>query len=300
MERRDFLKTMGVGALAMAAGADMFANTAETTASKLPSFGLISGIGGDWLRDNTREALQQIAEWGYRELEFGGRLGGMETAELLKFLKSLGLKPMIGSANMQALIGDESRLKATLKRSLDLGQKFVACYWPWTDDGQNKKIDDWKKVADNLNKGGAICKKEGLQLIYHNHDLEFYPVEGQIPFDAMMPLLDTAVGIELDLYWITRSGKSAVEYLKKYPGRYPVLHVKDMPGNVKCGEGLTDFSTLTDKDFAPIGSGVIDFAEIFRTNRISGAKHFIVENDKPADPKECVELSGKYLRALRF
>jgi sugar phosphate isomerase/epimerase len=90
------------------------------------------------------------------------------------------------------------------------------------------------------------------------------------------------------------------EYIKKYPGRYPVFHVKDMPADVKCGEGLTDFSTLTDKDFAPVGSGVIDFAGIFKLNGIAGAKHFIVENDKPADPKECVELSGKYLRELKF
>ena len=299
MERRDFIKTMGIGALSMAVSHEMLAGISEVTAKKLPSFGLISGIGGSWLRENTREALKQIAEWGFTELEFGGSLGGMETSELLKFLKSLGLKPMIGSASMQNLIGDESRLKTNLKRSLDLGQKFVACYWPWTEDGQGKKIDDWKVVADNLNKGGAICKKEGIQLIYHNHDIEFHPVEGQMPFDVLMQRLDPVVGIELDLYWITKSGQSAVEYLKKYPGRYPVFHVKDMPATVKRGIP-TDFSTLTDKDFAPIGHGSIDFAEIFRLNKLSGAKHFIIENDKPADPKECIELSGKYLRSLRF
>ena len=137
-------------------------------------------------------------------------------------------------------------------------------------------------------------------MIYHNHDFEFFPVEGQVPFDVLVPLLDPAVGIELDLYWTVKGGKSPVEYLKKYPGRYPVLHVKDMPADIKCGETPTVFELLTDKDFAPIGSGKIDFAEIFRTNSISGAKHFIVENDKPADPKQCLELSGKYLRSLTF
>ena len=297
MERRDFLKTMGVGAVAMAAGTEMFAFNTKAS-EQLPAFGFI-GFGGPWLRDNPKESLKLIAEWGYKELEGGGNYG-MQPDEAKTFLKSLGLTSVIGSASIQALIGDESELKTRLERANELGQKYVACYWPWPGEAQGQKIDDWKVVADNLNRGGAICKSAGIQLIYHNHDFEFYPVEGQIPFDVLVPRLDPAVGIELDLYWIVKGGKSPVEYLKKYPGRYPVLHVKDMPSDVKCGVAPTNFSLLTDKDFAPVGSGIINFAEIFRTNSISGAKHFIVENDKPADPKVCLELSGKYLKSLSF
>jgi len=115
-----------------------------------------------------------------------------------------------------------------------------------------------------------------------------------------MPLFDPVVGIQLDLYWVVKGGKSPVEYLKKYPGRYPVLHVKDMPAGVVCGKEPTDFGKLTDKDFAPIGSGVVPFPEIFKTNSISGAKHFIVEADHPGDIGIFLEKSGKYLRELRF
>ena len=297
MKRRDFVKTIGIGAVSMGVCSDVFA--AEMAAQKkLPSIGLISGLGGSWLRDNPQEALKQIAECGYKDLEFGSALGGMETPELLKFLKPLGLKPLIGSSPMGNMI-DETKLKADIKKSHEQGKKFLTCYWPWISSEQGKKIDDWKQVADNLNKGAAVCKKEGIRLIYHNHDMEFHPVEEQMPFDVMMSHLDPEVGIELDLYWITKSGQSAVEYIKKYPGRYPVLHVKDMPADVKRGE-RTDFSALTEKDFAAVGSGCINFAEIFKLNTISGAKHFIVENDKPVDPKECIELSAKYLLALRF
>ena len=297
MERRDFLKTMGVGAISMAVAPEVFAGN-TTTAGQLPAFGFI-GFGGPWLKDSPKEALTQIAGWGYTELEGGGNYG-MEPDEAKTFLKSIGLKTVIGSASIQLLLGDESELKTRLGKAVELGQKYAACYWPWPGEAKGQKIDDWKVVADNLNKGGAICKSEGLQLIYHNHDFEFFPVEGQIPYDVLVSNLDTAVGLELDLYWIVKGGKSPVEYLKKYPGRYPVLHVKDMPADVKCGVAPTDFGKLTDKDFAPIGSGKIDFAEIFKTNSISGAKHFIVENDKPADPKECLELSGKYLKSLNF
>jgi len=297
MERRDFLKTMGVGALSMAVGSKLMACSSKP-AKQLPSFGLITGSGGQWHQDGAVEGLKKIAEWGYTELE-GGGVRGMDADELSNLLKSLGLKRVIGSANIQSLIGDESALKTNLGRAANLGQKFVACYWPWPGS-PGTTIDDWKVVADNLNKGGRICHSEGIQLIYHNHDFEFYPIEGQIPFDVLLPLLDPVVGIELDLYWITKGGKSAVEYLKKYPGRYPVLHVKDMPADIKCGVAPTDFSLLTEKDFAPIGSGVIDFAEIFKTNEISGARHFMVESDKPGDTASFLELSGKYLSALKF
>jgi len=298
MERRNFLKTMGIGAITTAIGADWL-SACKAEPEQLPSIGLITGSGGNWHNGGVREGLKQIAEWGYKDLEFGGPPGRMQNDELLPFLKSLGLRPVIGSAAMAILI-DEDRLKNTIKSAQDQGKEYLACYWPWLSDGMGQKIDDWKEAADNLNKGAAICKKEGITLIYHNHDLEFYPVEGQMPFDVLMSRLDPTVGIELDLYWVTKSGQSAVDYLKKYPGRFPVLHVKDMPSGVKCGGGLTDFSTLTEQDFAAIGSGVIDFPAIFKLNKTSGAKYFMVESDKPGDIPTFLEKSANFLLALRF
>ena len=296
MKRRNFIKTMGIGAISMVTCNNILA--AEVTAKKLPSIGLITSLGGRWLRENPKGALQKIAEWGYKELEFGGNLGRMQNDELLPFLKSLGLKPLIGSTSMGNII-DGTKLKIDIKSAHDQGKEFIACYWPWVSGG-GEKIDDWKMVADHLNKGAEICKKEGITLIYHNHDMEFYPVEGQMPFDVMMSRLDPTVGIELDLCWITKSGQSVESYLKKYPGRYPVLHVKDMPADIKRGEGPTDFSKLTEKDLACVGSGSIDFASIFKLNKISGAKYFIVENDKPENPAMCIESSAKNLLAMRF
>jgi sugar phosphate isomerase/epimerase len=287
MERRNFLKTVGVTALSAVVGNELFA--AETSAKKLPAIGLIPGnTGGKWFAEHPREALQKIAEWSYKELEFGGDMGlGMDAAGVTKYLKSLGLKPLIGGTSM-ANMNDEAKLKADIGKCLALGQKYIACYWPWTSDEQGSNLDDWKQVAENLNKGGAICKKEGIQLLYHNHDIEFRTTEGEIPFDTLMTRLDPAlVGIEFDLYWITKGGQSVVEYIKKYPGRYPVFHVKDM-------------NNVTDRNFACVGSGCIDFVSIFKLNGTSGAKHFIVEHDEPEDPETCVATSAKYLTGLKF
>ena len=287
MKRRSFIKILGVSAISMTVSNELFA--AEALVKKLPVIGLIPGnTAGKWFKDNPGAALQKIAEWGYKELEFGGDLGlGLDAKGVTKHLKSLGLKPLIGSTPMNNII-DESKLKADIGKCLDLGQKFIVCYCPWTANGQGNKIDDWRRVAENLNKGGMICKKEGIKLLFHNHDIEFRITEGQMPFDVMMSILDPAlVGIELDLYWITKGGQSAVEYIKKYPGRYPVFHVKDM-------------NNTTDKDFACVGSGCIDFTDIFKYNDTAGVKHFIVEHDRPENPETCVASSAKYLTNLRF
>ena len=259
---------------------------AQQPKGKLPSFGIITGnTGGDWVKNNPREALREIARLGYKELEFGGDYG-MGVATLKKFLKETGLIPLIGSTSMKAM-DDTEQLKKDIEQCKELGKKYIVCYWPWTDDGKNKKLDDWKRVAEKLNKGGEICKKNGLPLLYHNHNIEFIPTEGQLPFDTLMANLDKNVNIELDLYWITKGEQSAVDFIRKYPGRYPVYHVKDM-------------DHTSDKNFACVGDGRIDFAEIFKLNKTAGVKHFIVEHDKPTDPQACVTASAQFLSALRF
>lgn len=300
MERRDFVKTMGIGAATIALGNYMLSACKTQTAEALPSFGLITGSGGAWHPDGALEGLKMIAEWGYTELE-GGVPRDMQPSEFLELVKPLGLKPMIGSCELVNII-DEEKLLLSIKRAQELGQKYLTCYWPWTGPSKGDTIDGWKEVADNLNKGAGRIKSEGLTLIYHNHDMEFYPVEGQMPFDVMMAGLDPSIGIQLDLYWIARSGQDPIEYIKKYPGRYPVYHVKDMPANVTPapGQGIVGGKPVTEQDFAVIGSGVLDFPAIFGLNQIAGAKHFIVESDRPGDTATFLEQSGKYLRELRF
>lgn len=283
MKRRTFIKTTGMALAAVSLPEILRAQEAK---GKLPSFGIITGnTGGDWVKNNPKEALKEIARLGYRELEFGDTYG-METAELKKYLKETGLKALIGPTSMQAM-NDTDQLKKDIEACKQLGKQYIVCYWPWTDDGKDKKLDDWKRVAENLNKGGEICRKNGVQLLFHNHDIEFLPTEGLIPFDTLMANLDKSVNIELDLYWIAKGGQSAMEYIKKYPGRYPVFHVKDME--------RTD-----EKGFACVGEGQIDFPGIFKIHKTAGVKHYIVEHDQPADPKACITTAAGYLSALRF
>jgi sugar phosphate isomerase/epimerase len=286
MKRRNFIKTAGVLAGASVVSG-LFSSAAVPEGKALPGFGIITGnTGGEWLKADPEKALKEIASLGYKDLEFGGYFN-MERNELKSFLKDLKLNPLIGSTSMAAMNSTEQLMK-DIAACHELDKKYIVCYWPWTDDGKNKGADDWKKVADNLNKGGEICRKEGLKLLYHNHDIEFVPTGGLMPFDVLLQALDPRlVNIELDLYWITKGNQSAETYIRKYPGRFPVYHVKDMDHSPQ-------------RDFACVGEGIIDFPSIFKLNRIAGVEHFIVEHDRPADPEACIKASAGYLKNLRF
>ena len=284
MERRNFIKAAGAAAITILLP-DLL--QAQQDAGKLSSFGIITGnTGGEWVKNNPKDALRKISRLGYKDLEFDGSFG-MGIPELKNFLNNIGLNALIGSTSMQAMDNTE-QLKKDIENCQLLDKKYIVCYWPWIDDGRNKKLDDWKQVAEKLNIGGEICRENGIQLLYHNHDIEFYLTEGKIPFDTLIENLDkNLVNIELDLYWITKGEQSAVEFIQKYPGWFPVFHIKDM-------------DHTSEKSFECVGNGRIDFTEIFKLNQTAGAKHFIVEHDNPANPKECITASARYLSGLRF
>lgn len=286
MKRRDFIKTAGLLS-GICLTQELLSMNISSNGRQLPGFGIITGnTAGKWLEADPQRALKEIAALGYTDLEFGGTYG-METAALKTFLKELNLCSLIGPTSMEAMTNTEQLMK-DIKACKELNKEYIVCYWPWTEEGQGNKIDDWKIIADKLNKGGRICREEGLKLLFHNHDIEFKRTEGQIPFDVLVPALNPQyVNIELDLYWITKGNQSAEEYIRKYPGRYPVYHVKDMDATEA-------------RSFAYVGDGIIDFSSIFKLNEIAGVKHFIVEHDNPADPELCVRKGAAHLSALRF
>jgi sugar phosphate isomerase/epimerase len=113
-------------------------------------------------------------------------------------------------------------------------------------------------------------------------------MEKGLPFDYLMEHTDkNLVTCEMDIYWVAKGGGDPQSVLKKYAGRIPVLHVKDMaPG--------------PEKDFACPGSGIIDFPAIFREADTQGIEHYFVERDNVPDGLECLRTSGEYLRNLRF
>jgi sugar phosphate isomerase/epimerase len=146
-------------------------------------------------------------------------------------------------------------------------------------------IDEIHDSVQVLNRSGEMARKAGITLAYHNHDMEFHPVEGQLPYDLLLKDTDPRlVKMELDLAWATKGGADPVKLFEANPGRFPLWHVKDISADMKTLE--------------PAGKGVVDFKRIFAHAGRAGMKHFFVEHDMPADPFASITTSYQYLRSI--
>src|SRR5664280_1323900 len=146
-----------------------------------------------------------------------------------------------------------------------------------------------------INKGYDYCKSDPLFILeigfgYHNHDFEFDTVEGKVPyFDVFLPEIDKdLLTMELDLFWTTKAGQDPVEIFKKYPGRFQLFHMKDM-----LTKKAPIFTTNGVNDFAPVGTGLIDFKRILAAKKTAGMKYMIVEQDNAGEnkPFEAIKTS---------
>lgn len=260
-----------------------FSDRAFAASRRLGTIGLITGTIRKPLQEDPDGTLQKIAAYGYRELEFTGAIGG-SIDECKALLRKHGLRAIAGG---HALGGLTEKLDETIAEARALRKRYVVCYWPGGAKAMPRPLSYWRDVGAKLNQLGRKVKGAGLQLAYHNHDLEFAETEGEIPYDVLLAATDPKlVTMELDVYWITKGGRDAATYLAKHPGRYSLLHVKDM---ARDGDGM-----------ACVGEGRVDFARVLARARRAGVKHYIVEHDNPTDPLACAQSSLAHLRKLRF
>ena len=281
--RRQFLNTLGVSAIGIYAGIPAWA--LEKKAGQLDKIGFISGIVDNFIKEDWKGTLEKLAKQGYTEMECGNYFGD-SLSEFKTVCKSLGINPFAGGSSMSDMQTDTDK---KIAEALEMGKTHWVCYWPWLTDAKNITANEAKIAAGNLNKLGEACKKGGIKFCWHNHNWEFEKetTEG-LPFDILMKNTDPkTVKMELDIYWVKKGGGDPVQCLKKYPGRYEILHVKDM-------------DSTPEKSFACPGSGIIDFPSIFREAWDQGVRHYIVEKDGENNGIECLNSSAQYLKNLKF
>jgi sugar phosphate isomerase/epimerase len=243
MKRRDFLRSSFVGAAALGLSPSLL--SACSTFDPLHDFGIISGVLSNELKVDPKATLTKIAEMGYKSLEFGGTYG-MEVSEFKNFLSSIGLKPLAGGTNIAGFKDDG--LKKLIDDTLELDKKYLVCYWPWRNNPDEMVLDDLKFAVDEFHRIGEECNKNGIRFAYHNHDHEFKNSFGDgLAYDYYLQNTDSElVTMEFDLYWAHVGGVDPVDYIKKYPGRFEILHVKDA------------YDLNNRESFACVGEGVID------------------------------------------
>jgi sugar phosphate isomerase/epimerase len=280
--RRNFLQTLTAGAAAAIAANPLFALGNEG-ARKLKNIGYIEGIIEKELKGDWKAVLRETVKYGYTEIETG-RYMGDSAKSFLKDCHEIGIKPVAGGTVFSKNMDEVNR---SLDKLNELELKYAVIYWPWLISGPFK-LEDCKISAEMLNQIGDVCKKRGFILCWHNHNKEFIPMEKGLPYDYLVANIDSdLVKCEMDIYWVVKGGADPVNLLKKYRGRYVIMHVKDMaPG--------------PEKDFACPGSGIINFPAIFSEAADQGIEHYFVERDNAVNGMECLKTSADYLKKISF
>lgn len=252
--------------------------TAAKTEGNLGPIGIQIYSVKDLLEKDLQGTLRQLADIGYKEIEsYPGQKGhyyGMEPKDFRSLLEGMGLNLVsshFGSGSKNSSVDSwqkatiQSKLEEFVEKAATTGQKYLTC--SSLDGSLRKTKDDLKKTAEIFNKTGEICKKAGLQFAYHNHAFEFEKVGDVILYDFLLENTDPElVKYEMDLFWVVNGGQDPIAYLNKYPGRFPLFHIKDM--------NKEDKNKNTE-----IGQGSINFAEILKVATQKGENHFFVEQE---------------------
>jgi sugar phosphate isomerase/epimerase len=283
MNRRLFLNRTLAGVLGTAWLEKSNPLASITTRSKLSKIGLQLYTVRRELERDFEGSINKVAALGFSEVEFAGYFNRTPQQ-----VKSVLAQNNLAAPSVHILpAGLRSNLQQTIDAAKTIGHQYVVCAYLLPEE--RKSLDDYKKLIDLFNDAAGRLKKAGLQFCYHNHDFEFMAIDDKIPYDLILAGTDPqTVKMELDLYWIAKAGKDPLKYFSDYPGRFPLVHVKDMDATPK-------------RFFTEVGRGTINFKEIFAASAKAGIKHYFVEQDEtPGSPFESIKVSLDYLKQVEF
>ncbi|MFM7839302.1 MAG: sugar phosphate isomerase/epimerase family protein [Chitinophagaceae bacterium] len=256
--------------------------------ASLENFGLQLYTLRDDLPRQPKEILRQVAGFGYKQLEgYEGPQGlwwGMTPKDFGSYLKNLGL----------TMISSHCDVKTDLTRKAGEAASIGLSYLISPGVGRQPSLEAYKHIAGQFNEYGAICKKQGIRFAYHNHDYPFTLQEGQFPQDIFMNYTDPElVDFEMDIYWVVTPGQDAEQWLRKYPNRFRLCHVKDR----EKGAPLHEADASVD-----LGTGSIDFSQILSTAKAQGMRYYIVEQERYvlSTPLKSAEADAAFMKQLRL
>jgi sugar phosphate isomerase/epimerase len=295
MDRRTFLGVVsGAAATALVSRNMIWADEEH----RIHTIGIQLYTVRDALKLDYDGTLAQLAQMGYREVESGKDHDKPDPHEMRDALMRHGLTSPSYHVDWNSLGADWPKV---IEANKIVGRTYLVN--PWIDEEVRNKPDGWKHATDTLNRAGETAKQAGIQFAYHNHWIEFVPLaDGKLPYDILLENLDpNLVKMEMDLGWITVGGQDPVKYFERYPGRFPMVHVKDVhkvpdAASVRSSRFAGEHMTI----LADVGTGVINWKRIFAHSQQAGIKHYFVEHDNPKDGLKTARVSCEYLQKLRF
>lgn len=274
--RREFLIKSGL----LAAGSVLLPSYALTSKKDI-AYGVQLYSFRDAMAKDAKGTLEQIAAIGIKKIESArsgkGHYYGLSPAQMKDTCNALGMKLTSGHVAL------DDKFDKTMEEAVASEQEYLICS---SMPSKGQTVDNYKKVAEAFNKAGERCKKLGVKFGYHNHEYEFESENGEVLYDVLMDNTQAdLVHMELDLGWVIVGGKDPLDYFKKYPGRFPLWHLKDM--------------NMTKKESTEFGKGGLDIATMMANTEASGVEHIFIEQEEYADtPLESMKHNMAFLKKL--
>jgi sugar phosphate isomerase/epimerase len=299
MDRRRFLARSGALAASSFVGFDLLSQAARADGCGGAPAGVQLFTVREALARDPGAALRALREIGIVEAELFGLNGpenatlfGLPARELKRAFDGAGMRVPLshigGALTNTAAIGE-------IARTLGLGTLVVALPSEFSGPGgmvAAKSRAQLDALAEKLNRVGREYREQGLVFGYHNHHVEFMPVDGLVPYDYLMSNTDSdLVKIELDIGWLAAAGVDPVAYLRRHSGRVIACHLKDYNPTI-----ATD---IPQRKLVAPGAGSIDFAAVLAAMNETGVTHGFIEVDVSDDALGDVRRGHAHLQALK-
>ncbi|WP_062048312.1 sugar phosphate isomerase/epimerase [Bacillus sp. JCM 19034] len=223
--------------------------------------------------------LKKVADLGYNGVEFAG-FNGLSAKEVKVLLDNLGLQAASSHVPLDQL---QNNFDQVIEDQKTIGSKYVVC--PYLLPEQRTE-EYYQALIPFLEEAGAKCREEGITLCYHNHDFELERLQdGRMALEAIFDdTSESNLHTELDVYWLTKAGHQPTEWIERYKGRTPIVHLKDM-------------TTDDEQFFAELGTGGVDIEAVLAKGEEANVEWWVVEQDvSRRTPLESIEISINYLK----
>lgn len=248
--------------------------------------------------------LLKVKELGFEGGELAG-LYGYSAKEVREMFAKAELIPISAHVAYQDLIVD---IEGVVKQYKEIGCQYIVI--PYLPQDLRYGTEKYPKVVEDIKKIGAVCKENGITLLYHNHDFEFEKDEnGEYVLDVLYKEVSAdLLQTEIDTCWVNVGGENPCDYVRKYTGRAPIVHLKDFVGtrsnNMYKLIGIESNDEQSSKfEFRPLGYGVQKIQDIVDAAKDAGASWIVAEQDEPSMGKsrlECAEMSREYMKNIKY
>jgi sugar phosphate isomerase/epimerase len=232
--------------------------------------------------------LKVVQDWGFTDVEGGNWYGGT-AAEFKTLIGKYGMRMQSMLTGYEKLRDDASSAIADAKA---VGASYLGTAWIPHKGAFTREIAD--EAVANFTKWGKALKAEGLQFHYHVHGYEFQPSADGTLLDTIIKNTPPEVQFQMDVFWVMRGGGHPEELLTKYPGRFALMHIKDIAKGTALGDPT---GTAPDETSVAIGSGQVNWPSLLSMAPKAGVKMFYIEDEHPHAEAQMAD-SLKYLASV--